>query len=292
MAAGGPWRTGVSRLELALDAIANQQYAGRAAPAKLLQFFPIEGVVGVQGAHEFRVGIARLRLAAEHQNHFALYVDAGEIVVAVFGSVDAVSGEHDCTASRSGVEALPRPRGIVIIIREGVGNHNSERVLDAGNLGSEGGVFEIRIGGVDVYVLEIRSAIAHRLEAEPHELRRDVVGSDAVFGAARIPALQIVGGEKGDIALKIVGLDQFGRLPGVLGEQHHGKQWEQRGVMAGLLEIEIHKVNGSRSGLENGRVERMRAWRGGRLGAAMGAVMTKIVQAIRYSVVGMLSLLL
>ena len=46
------------------------------------------------GAGENAVSIALLRFVTEHQHDFAADIQAGIVVIAVFGRGDAVAGEH------------------------------------------------------------------------------------------------------------------------------------------------------------------------------------------------------
>jgi len=75
---------------------------------------PVEGVIGVERAHELRVGIVGLGFASEDQCYFAFEVDASEIVVGELGSVDAVSGEDDGAAGVCRAKALTCPAEVAV----------------------------------------------------------------------------------------------------------------------------------------------------------------------------------
>ena len=138
---------------------------------------PIEGAVGIERAHELRVGIVGLGFAGDDQYHFALEVDASEIVVGELGGVDAVSGEDDRAAGGCRAKTLTNPAEVAV---------KGEGVIDAIDLRRPCGVLMVEFAGDDVHALEVGAVVADRFQAEAHELGGDVVGGDVVFGAGDV----------------------------------------------------------------------------------------------------------
>jgi hypothetical protein len=82
-------------------------------------------MIGIPRAHELGGGIVGLRLSREHERDLALHVQAGEIVISIFGRVDAITCENNLTAACRRAQARTHPAEVLI---------EGKRVIGAGYL--------------------------------------------------------------------------------------------------------------------------------------------------------------